>query len=395
MRLRSIPQVVANRLAPYRAAFNCKQANHFNLWCWLLVTLIIAGSGRLKDLTRWMPARLAYWTTLRFIRAKVWDEQALLDLMVGDLLYTLPPPKAGEVNLIFDTTRTEKTGKKQPLAYTTKTGKFDPYVFGHSVLLLVAQWGQFRVPLAVRVLDPQVKGQQNLLVREWLRKFVPPTWCSRVVVEADAGFAAKATLGLLAELGYFYVFALPRTWKTRDHQGGKHLRDIARHTNKRCYRRVASYKPDGRRCDYWTVREEIELAALGEVTLVLSKRRFNDPPRKIKLLVTNLPGASTGTILSYYARRWAVEVTFKELKSGLHLGQMQVTKKEERIQRSVVLPVMAYVLLLRLYGADLAPEQPASIFALKQRFIEEAYQAQFDRSEVRYKKKLEQYKRAA
>jgi len=190
--------------------------------------------------------------------------------------------------------RTEKTGKKQPLAYTTKTGKFDPYVFGHSVLLLVAQWGQFRVPLAVRVLDPQVKGQQNLLVREWLRKFVPPTWCSRVVVEADAGFAAKATLGLLAELGYFYVFALPRTWKTRDQQGGKHLRDIARHTNKRCYRRVASYKPDGRRCDYWTVREESELAALGEVTLVLSKRRFNDPPRKIKLLVRESPRREHG-----------------------------------------------------------------------------------------------------
>jgi len=32
-----------------------------------------------------------------------------------------------------------------------------------------------------------------------------------------------------------------------------------------------------------------------------------------------------GTILSIYARRWGVEVTIKELKSGLHLGQMQVT----------------------------------------------------------------------
>ena len=51
-----------------------------------------------------MPARLAYWTTLRFIRARVWDEQALLELLVGDLLYSLPEPKAGELNLIFDTT---------------------------------------------------------------------------------------------------------------------------------------------------------------------------------------------------------------------------------------------------------------------------------------------------
>ena len=169
---------------------------------------------------------------------------------------------------------------------------------------------------------------------------------------------------------------------------GRHLRDSARQTNKRHYHRVASYKPDGRRRDYWTIREEIKLATLGDVTLVISKRRFNDPPRKIKFLVTNLPDASTGTILSYYARRWAVEVMFKELKSGLHLGQMQVTKKEERIVRSLTLPVMAYVMLLRLYADELQPEQRMSFFALQKRFRTAAYQEQFDRSEVRFKKRL-------
>ena len=391
MQLRSLPQNVSARLAPYRASFKCQQAHHFNTWCWILVSLLLAGSGRLKELTRWMPTRLAYWTVLRFIKAQVWEEQALRDLMVEDLLATLPPPKDGVFNLIFDTTRTEKTGQQQPLAYTTKTGKFDPYVFGHTVLLLIAQWGQFRIPLSVRVINPKIKGHQNILVRQLLTQFVPPVWCQRVVVEADAGFAAKATLQQIAALSYFYVFALPRTWKTAD---GRHLRDIARHTNKRCYHRVASYKPDGRRRDYWIMREEIKLTALGDVTLILSKRRFNDPPRNIKLLLTNLPGASRGTILSYYARRWAVEVTFKELKSGLHLGQMQVTKKEERIQRSIVLPVMAYILLLRLYAPELQPEQSVSLFALQRRLRVEVYQEQFDRSEVRYKKKLAQLKRA-
>ena len=47
-------------------------------------------------------------------------------------------------------------------------------------------------------------------------------------------------------------------------------------------------------------------------------------------------------ISSIYARRWGVEVTIKELKSGLHLGQMQVTKEAERVTRSVALSVMAY-----------------------------------------------------
>jgi hypothetical protein len=61
-------------------------------------------------------------------------------------------------------------------------------------LLLVLQWGQFRIPLKVRVLDPKIKGQQNILVRELLTQFTPPVWCQRVNVAADAGFAAKATL---------------------------------------------------------------------------------------------------------------------------------------------------------------------------------------------------------
>src|SRR5262245_764175 len=91
MRLRSIPQSVSNRLAPSRASFKSAPAQHFNIWCWLLVTLIVASSGQVKTLTRYMPTRVAYWTTLRMVRAKVWNEQALLELLVADILSCLPP----------------------------------------------------------------------------------------------------------------------------------------------------------------------------------------------------------------------------------------------------------------------------------------------------------------
>jgi hypothetical protein len=90
-----------------------------------------------------------------------------------------------------------------------------------------------------------------------------------------------------------------------------------------------------------------------------------------------------------------IVVTFKEIKSGLHLGQMQVTREERRIQRSVVLPVMTYLLLLRLYGLEMEPDQEVGLFALKQRFIEKAYQEQIDRAESRFKKKLKRSKLAA
>src|SRR5262249_61194901 len=114
------------------------------------------------------------------------------------------------------------------------------YVFGHRVLLLIAQWGGFRIPWSVRVPDPKIRGHPNLLTREMLQQFKPPVWARLVIIEADAGFVAKKTLRLISELGHFYVFALPRTWNT---VSGKHqhLSNIARHTPKHLYHRVASY----------------------------------------------------------------------------------------------------------------------------------------------------------
>ncbi|MCI0563029.1 MAG: hypothetical protein MN733_31515 [Nitrososphaera sp.] len=109
----------------------------------------------------------------------------------------LPPPRDGVLHLIFDTTRKEKTGEKQPLAFTARMGKFEPYLFGHIVLLPIAQWGCFRIPLSVHVLDPKIRGHQNLLTRELLQKFKPPIWTRQVIIEADAGFAAKKTLQLI------------------------------------------------------------------------------------------------------------------------------------------------------------------------------------------------------
>jgi hypothetical protein len=87
----------------------------------------------------------------------------------------------------------------------------------------------------------------------------------------------------------------------------------------------------------------------------------------------------------------AVDVTFKELKSGLHLGQMPVTKKPERVRHALLLPVLAYRLLVRLSGRQLDADQGFSLFALKHRFIQEVFQEQLDRSEQKWRKKLKPF----
>ena len=183
--------------------------------------------------------------------------------------------------------------------------------------------------------------------------------------------------------------------RTRKFTNGKHLRDLVQHLPKHCYYRRASHTPDGRRRDYWVFTRRATLHKLGDVTIVLSKKRRNDGPKKVKIIVTNLTKAPAGTILSIYAWRWGVEVTIKELKSGLHLGQMQVTKEAERVTRSVTLSVVAYLLLVRLYGHDKTLHKEWSLFKLKERFTEDVTQEHRRRSALRWQRKLKQLKDAA
>jgi Transposase DDE domain len=394
MLLSRIPRRVASALAPLSSAFRaCPQGQHFRIFCWLLVALILAqGSATLKQLTRTLPRCLQYWTVLRMVRAGYWHASDLIQMLASPLLALLPPPVDGTLYLIADTTLIGRTGKKQPLAHYTRLNEFERFTFAHSLLLVVAHWGRLRVPVGVVVLDPQRKGQQNIQLRQFLRAFQPPPWCRRVIVLADAGFASKANLRVIQRRGWQYVFCLPRTWKLTD---GTHLRDLARHLPKSRYYRVASSTPDQRRRDYWVFVRRAELKHLGDVTVLLSKKRRNRGPQQVKLIVTNLDTASATIMLSAYARRWGVELTFKELKSGLHLGQMQVTRKPERVVHALVLPVLAYLLLLRLYGRELEPDQGATLHALKQRFTEEVLKEHLERSERKWREKLKQAQAAA
>jgi hypothetical protein len=360
---------------------------------WLLVAIIRdPGAGTLKGLVPYLPPHLSYWTLIRMLRSGKWDAQAVLNGMSQKVMRSLPPPSDGKLYLIGDTTLKPKRGRQHPLGLVTRQSESSPYTFGFNMVVLVACWDHVRIPVAMATIDPKRRGHQNILFRQMLRDFVPPSWVRDVVVLADAGYPANPTLKLIKDLGWTYVFAMPRT---RKFTNGKYVRDLVQHLPKSHYRRRASYKPDGRRQDYWVFMRQAELHQLGEVTILLSKKRRNLGPRRVKIIVTNLLGVSAGEILNHYAMRWAVELTIKELKSGLHLGRMQVSQDADRVERSVVLPVCAYLLLLHLYGREQASSRGWSLFQLKQRFTEGLMTEQINRVEKKWHQKWRQFKDAA
>jgi len=123
-----------------------------------------------------------------------------------------------------------------------------------------------------------------------------------------------------------------------------------------------------RRRVFWTFAKRARLRQVGDVTVVLSRRRRNDSPKHTKLLVTNLPQATAHTTVAVYLRRWPVELCIKELKGVVGLGQHQVTKEAARVERSIAVALMAYLLLLRLRAKQIKPGSSWSAFTLKQQF---------------------------
>ncbi|PON12783.1 hypothetical protein C2W62_34625, partial [Candidatus Entotheonella serta] len=250
----------------------------------------------------------------------------------------------------------------------------------------------FRIPIRLAVMPPQIKGHQNILFRQMLETVDLPSWVREVMVSGEAGFAANPTLKLIDKQGWTYVFAMARN---RKFTNGKYVSDLMRYLPKSSYRRRAIRKPDGRRCDYWVFEKRTTLHHLGDVTMVVSKKRRNAGPNQVRLFVTTLQEGKASAVLSLYAWRWGVEVTLKELKGGLHLGQMQVRRDADRVARSVALSVCAYLLLVRLYGRDAKSGHPWSLFRLKQRFQADLMQNEIDRTERKWKRKLKQYEAAA
>jgi hypothetical protein len=366
IRMTRLPEEVTRLLTPLKPYFSYR---HYLVFCWLLVAhLVCFGKATVQGLARYTPTHVAAWHLRRLLAAGRWQWDRVLEWLVSEALAAFPPPQDGVLYLVVDSTFKGKRGKKNPLAKKGRLTEYAPFTFGLPVVILIAQWDVYRIPLAFRLVKPKGSKEyqsENALFREMLQEVVLPAWCKKAVVVADAAYPSRANLQAIQARGWYFVIAFPRTWKLAN---GQYLRDIVTHLPIHHYHqvRVPLVVPHTHRRVFGTFAKQAQLAHVGDVTVVLSRRRRNDGPKHTKLLVTNLPQATAHLTVALYLRRWPVELCIKELKSAVGLGQHQVTKDVARVERSVAVAVMAYLLLLRLRAKQLKPGRSWSAFTLKQ-----------------------------
>src|SRR6266545_6613993 len=173
--------------------------------------------------------------------------------------------------------------------------------------------------------------------------------------------------------------ALPRTWKCAS---GKALTALVtplpRWTSTQM--RMPTVNTPRRRT-LWVDAQRARRRHLGEVTVVRSTCRRHEGPTQTKLLVTHRPEMVTArAMVGVSLRRWGIERLVKALTGVVGLGQPQVTKQADRVERSVAVPIMASLLRLRRHAKDIPADRPWSAFRRQRACAWEVVQAPCERS---------------
>lgn len=351
--------------------------------------IVTSGARTLSGLSHSAPGFITEWRFRRLLSAGYWSLKVLLHWFAEEAIKSLPAPDNKVVFVIADGSKKDKRGQKNPAAQKGRMNEHHAWFFGIKFVVLMVAWDNYRIPVDFQMVLP--KGhpdykKENELFRHMLSHFQPPDWAKVVMVIGDAAFAAKDNMKLIqardkadSQRRWGFVFAIARTWNMAD---GKSLRNLVKHTPHSCYRQTWIPRlPDHKgRKTFWIFEKLTSLKHLGDVTVVLTKKGRNVGPQNTKLLVTNLLELTGRQVIDIYQRRWAIEILFKELKSGLGLGEHQVTKKLPRIEKSLGIALIAYLFLLRARKDDIKPGKPWSIFQLKTNFTMDLIQKQFQHS---------------
>ena len=350
------------------------RGRHRLIFCWLIfMQAVHPGRKTLAEMAKWTPATITAWRFGRLLKATYWNVHLLVSWLAQDLMATLPPPSNGVLYLCGDGSHAAKRGTKNPVVQKGRISKHHPWFFGLRFVLLMAAWDGYRVPVGFRLILPKRHAHyrsENVLFREMVGEFVPPSWAKLVIVGGDAAYGSKANMDMVKDRDkadtarrWGFVFAIARTWKTVEEKSLKNLVTHVPHKYYQCTR-VPREGRKGRRT-FWTFHTRLCLRHIGEVTVVLSKRGRNLGPKQTKILVTNLAELTSSQVVCIYQKRWAIELLNWELKSGLGLGEHQVSGDKNRSEKSVGIAVLAYLFVLRVCHHEIVPGKPWSIFQLQ------------------------------
>jgi len=352
---------------------------HKLIFCWFVYTQALTPNKKtVTELCKWSPAAITEWRFRRFLDATYVNIDLILSWFAEEAIKCFPPSSDGVVYAVGDGSHKDKRSKKNPTVQKGKTRKDKPFFWGIKFVLVALCWDVYRIPVGFRIILPKNHPEykkENVLFREMISELTLPKWAHTVIVTGDSGYGSTENMTLVQKMDkersknrrWFFVFSIAKTWKQ---ENGESIKDFVKNLSYSFYKKtwIKPLTKTNRRKTFWIYGKTINLNHIGEVTIVFSKTRRNAGPKNIKIIVTNLPDVTAREVISIYQRRWSVEIIFKELKSGLGLGEHQVTKKEHRIKNSIGISIISYLFLLIACKDEINEGCSWGIFQLQDKF---------------------------
>ena len=341
-RFSCIPTDVRSFLAFLRPHF---RYNHYLTFVWLTFTIMLNHrKGTVKNLAV-ISQNKSYDSFTRFLKAKYLQPRIWLKLTALKRLESLRR-KGKELHIIVDVTWVSKSGD-HPWTSKGRSSKKQKEE-GVQLLTFCFEIGGRRIPYDFFIINNLKYGHRlgpNDQMLQNLSELTLPKWVKKVILLADAAFAAKKVMNKLKEWGWNYVFRLPKTWKF---ENGETVKEYVHGLSRKDFRSgwYETVNQKRRYCKYYLHRTELN--DVGTVTLIYSYVGNNTAPTKRRVVVTNMALSHT-QVLALYQRRWCIEMLFKELKSEMGLGQMQLSSSLEQQFTAIAMTMIAYNTLFAIH----------------------------------------------
>ena len=243
-------------------------------------------------------------------------------------LESLKPEKGEVIHLIIDDSKKRKFGKHMDAVSKMLDSIDKKYINGHMFVAAVILFRGFVIPFAIRLyVKDELCGIVGVPFKkttehaaEIITEFEPPKGVN-VTVLFDSFYLCTPVIKACKMKGFHYVSVVKSNRNLfkngRKLKAGKYARNLFY----RKQRNTLSINEEGKTTSYQLVDAGmIKARRLGDTRIIVSRKNKNS---KIIALATDKENSHASEIIKIYAKRWTIEVFFKESKQQLGLGQYQ------------------------------------------------------------------------
>lgn len=323
------PPFLRALFAPFRCLLTKPQFRH--LWTIVLAWIINVGRSDIVHLAGRAPRHGHRTSKGRFLTQAAWDGVRLLERQVQRMLKSMRPQRGESIDLIIDDTRMAKRARKMHAVGPIWIPAQGRFTYGHMVVTAAVVFRGVIMPWRFDLWVPKKRAgrayrKSTQIAAEFIRAFQPPKGL-KVRVLFDAFYLTPVVVRACEERGFawFSVASKNRTLTRESRHPRRRIRDLVPGLLKHHGRNVRMRRARGW-ARFRLAMADGRLKGIGAVRMVVRKRPYERMSTSTAI-VTNARSLDARAIVATYEQRWRIEELFKELRSGLGLGEYQVMSR--------------------------------------------------------------------